>query len=76
MAWRAFRDPSLPLWARWLPALGLLYIVSPIDLVPDFFPVVGWIDDLGIGGTALAITVGTVMRHAEKLRDASRTAAP
>ena len=35
-------------------ALGLLYILSPIDLVPDVLPVVGWLDDLGIGALFLA----------------------
>ena len=38
--------------------LALLYILSPIDLIPDFIPVVGWADDLvvglGAGVTALA----------------------
>ena len=28
--------------------LGLLYILSPIDFLPDFFPFVGWLDDLGV----------------------------
>ena len=29
--------------------LSLLYIVSPIDLIPDFIPIVGWVDDLVVG---------------------------
>jgi len=29
---------------------GILYILSPIDLVPDFVPVAGWLDDLGVLG--------------------------
>jgi uncharacterized membrane protein YkvA (DUF1232 family) len=35
-------------------ALAGLYILSPIDVIPDFIPVVGWIDDVGalIGGIA------------------------
>lgn len=27
---------------------GLIYIVSPVDFIPDFFPIVGWIDDMGV----------------------------
>ena len=29
--------------------LALLYIISPIDLIPDVVPVVGWIDDVAVG---------------------------
>ena len=37
-----------------ITVLGVLYGVSPVDVVPDVFPVVGWIDDLVItGGTLL-----------------------
>lgn len=37
-----------------LAALALLYLISPIDLLPDWvFPLIGWLDDLGI--IALAI---------------------
>lgn len=42
----------------WLTAvLSALYVISPIDIVPDFIPVLGWIDDGGavVGGIAAAI---------------------
>lgn len=32
--------------------LALLYIVSPVDLIPDFIPVVGWADDLAVAVAA------------------------
>ncbi len=40
--------------------LALLYIISPIDLVPDFIPVAGWVDDLavGVGAGAAALSAG------------------
>jgi uncharacterized membrane protein YkvA (DUF1232 family) len=40
--------------------LSLLYILSPIDLIPDVIPVVGWADDMaiGIGAGAAALTAG------------------
>jgi uncharacterized membrane protein YkvA (DUF1232 family) len=31
-------------------ALWLLYLASPIDLVPDMIPIVGWLDDIGLLG--------------------------
>jgi len=50
-----FRDPKVPLQARAvLPAMGL-YLAMPFDLVPDFIPVLGQLDDAVVlaGGFAL-----------------------
>ena len=33
---------------KMVPALAAVYLISPIDAVPDFFPVVGQLDDLGV----------------------------
>jgi uncharacterized membrane protein YkvA (DUF1232 family) len=33
---------------------ALLYLISPIDAIPDFIPVVGWMDDMAIAGLVLA----------------------
>ncbi len=36
-------------WKRAVIAfLALLYILSPLDLLPDTFPIIGWLDDLGV----------------------------
>ncbi|WP_421200402.1 YkvA family protein [Aeromonas enteropelogenes] len=40
-----FRHPATPLWARGLVILILLYGLSPVDLVPDLVPLIGWLDD-------------------------------
>lgn len=45
-AWIAARDPQVPLIARALAVMVAAYALSPIDLVPDFIPIFGWIDDL------------------------------
>ena len=34
--------------------LALLYILSPVDLLPDVIPVIGWLDDIGVGALFLA----------------------
>lgn len=48
LAWRLLKDPAVPLLAKCLPLAAVLYLVSPIDGVPDFFPVLGQLDDLGV----------------------------
>jgi uncharacterized membrane protein YkvA (DUF1232 family) len=42
--------------------LALLYIFSPIDLIPDVIPVVGWVDDLAVGIGAGAVALGAGRR--------------
>jgi len=44
--WRALRHRSAPAWLKAGAALVLLYLISPIDLVPDVIPVFGVMDDL------------------------------
>ena len=42
----AVRDPRTPLPARLVGLLVAAYALSPIDLIPDFIPVLGYIDDV------------------------------
>ena len=42
---RLLRDPRVPRWRKIFLALVLVYLVIPIDLVPDFIPVAGQLDD-------------------------------
>ena len=44
--WHALRHPERPAWLRPSVALLALYLVSPIDLIPDVLPVIGIVDDL------------------------------
>jgi uncharacterized membrane protein YkvA (DUF1232 family) len=42
----AMRDPRTPLLAKVVGGVVVAYAVSPIDLIPDFIPVLGYLDDL------------------------------
>jgi uncharacterized membrane protein YkvA (DUF1232 family) len=44
--WVALRHPAAPGWLKLGTALIVLYVISPIDLIPDVIPGIGFIDDL------------------------------
>jgi uncharacterized membrane protein YkvA (DUF1232 family) len=44
--WLAARDPRVPWYAKALAVVVAAYALSPVDLIPDFVPVLGYLDDL------------------------------
>lgn len=48
LSWRLLRDPAVPVGVKLLPLVAVLYLLSPIDGMPDFIPVLGQLDDIGI----------------------------
>ncbi len=56
------RDPDTPLWARGAILSALAYFISPLDLIPDLIPGVGYTDDF----TAIAACVAAVAMHVKK----------
>jgi len=53
--WRAFRHPQTPLVAKAVLVAALVYVLSPFDLVTDFVPVLGWLDDIAVVPLAVAL---------------------
>jgi len=62
---------------RWWIVLGTLaYLWSPIDILPDIFPIIGWIDD-GLLATLLVSEISQLVLSRLKLKtDAKQTAKP
>lgn len=53
----ASRDPRVPWYAKVLAVAIVAYALSPIDLIPDFVPVVGYLDDLILVPLGLALLI-------------------
>ncbi|AVX03036.1 hypothetical protein MXMO3_00490 [Maritalea myrionectae] len=60
--WYAFWHPLTPTYLKVLTILTTLYVISPIDLVADFIPVLGWIDDFIIVSFAVSWIVSRLPR--------------
>jgi uncharacterized membrane protein YkvA (DUF1232 family) len=45
---RFMRDPGVAWHKKAVVVAGLIYFISPIDVIPDFIPVVGYLDDFGV----------------------------
>lgn len=53
----AARDPRTPFLVRFLAVLVAAYALSPIDLIPDFIPIIGLLDDLILVPLGLALVI-------------------
>lgn len=48
-----FVSPKISAKEKILVGAALLYIIAPLDFVPDYIPLIGWLDDLGVASFAL-----------------------
>ncbi len=54
LAWKLFRDPRISKTTKYLiPGAVLAYLLLPIDILPDFIPVLGQLDDLAVIALAM-----------------------
>lgn len=59
----ALKHPSTPWTAKILAGITLVYALSPIDLIPDFIPVLGYLDDLIILPLLAGLTIKLVPKE-------------
>ena len=60
-----------PKYRWWVVAGSLLYLVSPIDISPDVFPVIGWLDD----GIIISLLIAEVSQIAKEKLQSQNTRA-
>ncbi len=68
--WFALKHPKMPFWAKVVCFVAVAYALSPIDLIPDFIPVLGYLDDLilvpALVWLALKLIPAEVMNHSRE----------
>lgn len=67
----AFRHPETPQYIRRLIMLTGLYVISPIDLVPDYLPLVGLVDDVLVLPTAVYLLTNLLPTAVKRQCEAS-----
>lgn len=80
LVWYLIRDPEVPLYLKLLPLVAVIYVLIPIDLIPDLIPGLGQLDDLTaliVGGKVfielapqhvIARYIDSLRQNAETLR--------
>ena len=63
-----FIDPDYPIIKKGVAVFALLYFISPVDLVPDILPVVGFLDDAGIIAAAVNMYNEDIPVYKEKAK--------
>ncbi len=76
--WKLVRHPDTPRAPKWVALLVLAYALSPIDLIPDFIPVLGQLDDLLLVPLGIALAVRLTPAHLwqARLAEAQASADP
>ena len=82
LAWHVLKDDRVPTWVKLIPVAGLIYLISPIDLIPDMMvPGLGELDDIAVLILAVKLFLdfsppGVVTEHLENLFGKQTPAAP
>jgi uncharacterized membrane protein YkvA (DUF1232 family) len=66
LLWKMVKDPDAP-WASKAIAIGsLIYLISPLDAIPDLIPVIGFTDDVGVILAAVAKLAFDLNKYKDK----------
>ena len=59
----AMRRKETPILPRIFAILAIVYVLSPVDLIPDFIPIIGYLDDLIIVPFLVLVAIKTIPKH-------------
>jgi uncharacterized membrane protein YkvA (DUF1232 family) len=82
LTWRLMRDTRVPAYLKAVPLLPLAYVFMPFDIIPDFIPILGQLDDIAliVGGMRvfeMLVPEDLVAEHRRAMAaDKSKTAEP
>jgi uncharacterized membrane protein YkvA (DUF1232 family) len=62
---RLMFDRGAPLMPRMIALFAVLYVVMPIDLIPDFVPIFGWLDDIGVTAIAMSYVLAKAAAYGD-----------
>ena len=60
---------AVPFWTLGAIVTALLYVLSPLDLIPDFIPVIGYVDDAMVVATCLSMVKKDLLKYKEWKKD-------
>jgi uncharacterized membrane protein YkvA (DUF1232 family) len=62
----AYRNPKTPWYAKVWGAMVVAYVLSPVDLIPDFIPIIGYLDDLVLVPIGIAVAIRLIPKEIYK----------
>lgn len=67
--WAYLHSNAISRADKLLVVAALLYLIAPIDLIPDFIPLAGWLDDLGVAAMVIRHITHKLNEHAARTSD-------
>jgi uncharacterized membrane protein YkvA (DUF1232 family) len=69
LLWTAYKHPECPIYVKALIGLIVLYALSPIDLIPDFIPVLGYLDEMILLPILIGLALKLIPEHVIELAE-------
>lgn len=67
--YKMLKDPAASPMNKVVAAIALLYIINPLDIIPDFLPVIGYLDDVAMILIAVGMIGGALKKYIDKKND-------
>jgi uncharacterized membrane protein YkvA (DUF1232 family) len=67
LLWTAYQHPECPLYVKVLISFIVLYALSPIDLIPDFIPILGYLDEVILLPILISLALKLIPQHVIEL---------